>query len=103
MSKDGGPAFPHVYDVWEDNKTRTIHVYPGMSLRDYFAGQALAGIMANPERWKQIAEDYKSGKKTYDQCSAANANKAYSIADAMIAQRSVVAPIIEKQDQQLPS
>jgi hypothetical protein len=55
-----------------------------MKLRDYFAGQALAGIMANPERWKQIADDYKTGKKSYEQCSAANAVKAYSIADAML-------------------
>jgi len=59
----------------------------GTALRDWFAGQALAGIMANPERWKQIADDYKTGKKTYEQCSAANAAKGYSIADAMLLQR----------------
>lgn len=59
----------------------------GMDLRDWFAGQALVGIMANPERWKQIADDYKNGKKTYEQCSAANAVKAYSLADAMLAER----------------
>lgn len=59
-----------------------------LKLRDWFAGKALAGIMANPERWKQIAEDYRTGKKTYDQCSAANAVKAYSIADAMLKARA---------------
>jgi hypothetical protein len=59
----------------------------GMSLRDWFAGQALMGIMANPERWKQIADDYRLGEKYYDQCSAANAAKAYSLADAMLAAR----------------
>ena len=32
-SKDGGPAFP----LYEED---------GMSLRDWFAGQALAGILA---------------------------------------------------------
>lgn len=38
---DGGPAYPANrpgHDCWK-------HV-PGMSLRDYFAGQALAGILA---------------------------------------------------------
>ena len=40
MSKqnDGGPAFP----VADLSKTQC----PGMSLRDYFAGQALAGLLA---------------------------------------------------------
>ena len=43
MSKidDGGPAFPLA--VTEE----TID-HLGMSLRDYFAGQALAGLCANP-------------------------------------------------------
>jgi hypothetical protein len=53
--------------------------------RAYFAAHALAGIMANPERWKQIAADYTSGKKTYEQCSEANATKAVSLADALLA------------------
>ena len=41
--KDGGPAFPL--------KTSELPYRPafdGMSLRDYFAGQALAGLLANP-------------------------------------------------------
>jgi len=42
---DGGPAFPNVpsdpgYTKWDE----------GMSLRDWFAGQALTGLMANPKR-----------------------------------------------------
>lgn len=37
---DGGPAFP--------NKDELGSMIPGMSLRDWFAGQALAGIMSNP-------------------------------------------------------
>ena len=46
---DGGLAFPHVFveDVPDENKpgstVRVRHQHPGMSLRDYFAGQALAG------------------------------------------------------------
>lgn len=34
---DGGTAFPFVAPQ---------EIYPGMSLRDYFAGQALAGLCA---------------------------------------------------------
>lgn len=37
---DGGPAFAH--------GDHTNGGHPGMSLRDWFAGQALAGILANP-------------------------------------------------------
>ncbi len=84
MAKDnGGPAFPRTVQNWNGH----MEAFDGMSLRDWFAGQALAGIMANPERWRQIADDYKGGKKTYEQCSAANAVKAYSLADAMLAAR----------------
>ena len=36
--KDGGPAFAHGNPEQGGD--------PGMSLRDYFAGQALAGILA---------------------------------------------------------
>jgi len=81
-NKTGGPAFPR-----NGHPDKGDFPEDGMTLRDYFAGQALAGIMANPERWKQIADDYKAGKKTYDECSASNAAKAYSLADAMLAQR----------------
>lgn len=49
MSKinDGGPAFPEAIAVGPAGD-----VYPGMggmSLRDWFAGQALAGYIANAE------------------------------------------------------
>ena len=60
---DGGPAFPVV--------TATIRHYNGMSLRDWFAGQALAGWLA--------------GETTPDDHSAAR--YAYAVADAMIAAR----------------
>lgn len=83
MADNGGFAFPH----WDPHDGSQGAVHNGMSLRDYFAGQALAGIMENSERWKQIAEDYKAKKKTYDQCSMANATKAYSLADAMLKAR----------------
>ena len=67
MSKDdGGAAFPYEH-------SRSIA--KGMRLRDYFAGQALTGLMASQTRrasgWQEtLAWD------------------AYSMADAMIAERA---------------
>ena len=40
---DGGQAFP------AGNPTHGGH--EGMTLRDWFAGQALAGMLANPDSW----------------------------------------------------
>jgi hypothetical protein len=65
---DGGPAFPALYPV-EDETGRL-----GMSLRDWFAGQALAGILANP-----ALVDVKAAKWV--------ASYAYEIADTMLAER----------------
>ena len=82
-TNDGGPAFPtpmgpafHVdgegnrIGTWEwDEETGDS----GMSLRDYFAGQALAGLMADPNA---------------EGTPEAFARIAYQIADAMIAERN---------------
>ena len=42
--KNGGPAFPVPGFPGDANYTLP---FPGMTLRQYYAGQALAGIMAN--------------------------------------------------------
>lgn len=42
---DGGPAFPHLRMHISDNTYIPI-AEGGMSLRDWFAGQALAGMIA---------------------------------------------------------
>lgn len=47
--KDGGPAFP-VAD-------QGVYGTYGMSLRDYFAGQALIGVLANPGTRGTLPED----------------------------------------------
>lgn len=63
---DGGPAFPVPLAITPDGDW--VHSsYPGMSLREWFAGQALAAI-ANTHPFA-------------DKCS----EHAYKIADAMIA------------------
>lgn len=66
---DGGPAFPFVKpENWNE-------VGYGMSLRDYFAGQAIAGLMA--------AGEYNESREGYSR----NAKDAYEIADAMLKAR----------------
>ena len=64
MKKTGGYAFPH-------NENLPIK-YSGMTLRDYFAGQALMGMCTN---LREIIEN-----STY-------ARIAYEIADAMLEAR----------------
>ena len=67
---DGGPAFPHRNDLCPQMN--------GMTLRDWFAGQALAGMNAADRRWEGGNKDMA--------CAA------YSQADAMIAARSEAKP-----------
>jgi hypothetical protein len=84
-SDDGGPAFPGAFSGHCGNENHAepcgCYVDSGMSLRDYFAAQALNGI--------QIIniETAKAGKVSdfSDECSMAKT--AYLIADAMIAAR----------------
>ena len=77
MSKtaDGGPAFPCA----EDHRIAADFPWTaGMTLRDWFAGQALAGMHAcliNAEQWPTA-----SGHRGM-------AEQAYAAADAMLAAR----------------
>ena len=78
MSKrdDGGQAFPRPMGSRIDGYGGDYSESKlGMSLRDYFAGQALAGLMANPEIQRH-------GK------NAGMAEVAYGLDDAMLAERS---------------
>ena len=71
--KDGGPAFPGPSFTRGGNPNG--HAM-GMSLRDWFAGQALAGIYANS------GDDSPAG--AHGRC----AKEAYDAADAMLATRT---------------
>jgi hypothetical protein len=70
---DGGPAFPRPESRGTSGAI-TLHGQNGMTLRDYFAGQALTSMTAAP--------DYSKGP-----CNGAMAVRAYLIADAMLAAR----------------
>ena len=69
---NGGPAFPLPAST-QPNGEHQWHEY-GMSLRDYFAGQALAGLLT------QLAED-EFGPGHFAKAS-------YEMADAMLAARN---------------
>jgi hypothetical protein len=75
MSEDktGGPAFP--IPVGFSPEAGTSYCNEGMTLRDYFAGQAITGVMASliPSGWI----GYEDASKY-----------AYRFADAMIQERN---------------
>jgi hypothetical protein len=52
--KDGGPAFPNAGVVYNDT---TVYPRQGMTLRDWFAGQALAGMigtLSSEKDWNMV-------------------------------------------------
>jgi len=71
--KDGGPAFPN-----RPSSGNFGYAVDGMSLRDYFAGQSLVGMLANQETHLQGAN--------VPSCYAF-AEQAYGFADAMLKAR----------------
>jgi hypothetical protein len=75
---DGGPAFPNAY--WNN-------VY-GMSLRDYFAGQALQGMLARMVDVKYAQAIREEATSDQISVSAALSIMAYAKADAMLAARN---------------
>jgi len=52
----------------------------GISLRDWFAGQVINGLMSNPERNRKYI-------LSYTEATEKNIHEAFLIADAMIAER----------------
>lgn len=80
---DGGPAFP-VDEVRLSDGTGISAGHDGMSLRDHFAGQSLAGMLANAPYLMAIRDEAKHrGENAEDYI----ARTAYELADAMIKAR----------------
>jgi hypothetical protein len=80
--KDGGPAFPgECYRAVPGLGLRQRKLTPGMSLRDWFAGQALAAIVSKAPFQEDGLED--------DGIPEHTARGAYDYADAMLAAREV--------------
>ena len=70
---NGGPAFP---SLDTDEHRQVYSTNPGMTLRDWFAGMALQGILTN-----KVADTITASWR----CKVADL--AYGLADAMIATR----------------
>lgn len=95
MSKpENPPAFPRtgfgMYGQTDSNEFADTHPQAGMTLRDWFAGQALAGMLANPSlvRWRDDpANQLRPSLDIYEQREAL-AFKATQLADAMLAERA---------------
>ena len=73
--KDGGPAFPLGDMEWNEANAHNN----GMTLRDYFAGQALAGILVNAKACHQSA---------IPELAKTSAKISFLVADAMLADRN---------------
>jgi hypothetical protein len=74
---DGGPAFPVADTIYPNGQMQ--YGFNGMSLRDYFAGQALAGILACPVPIR-LSDGPIAANNSYSKT-------AFVLADAMIAAR----------------
>lgn len=79
----GGPAFPT-----EPNTQSGFYSHHGMSLRDYFAGQVLAGLMASAEEHFHGDGKSEAAVSAWHQQVEGNwAKFSYRMADAMLAAR----------------
>lgn len=94
MKEDGGQAFPQPVTVGPNDDL--YPAYPGMVLRDWFAGQALVGMMAQshggPKDWTHMGHGWGEDavnhlNKHETHVAHSVAGFAYQIADALLAAR----------------
>lgn len=80
-TRDGGPAFP--------DSELSCGPRPGMSLRDWFAGQALAGALIGEDRYAadKVHQSFEVNRFSW---LSRHARDAYAIADAMLKERERV-------------
>ena len=72
MKSDGGAAFP----IYQPDMNVGDDAGPGMSLRDWFAGQALVGLMSDPGLRPSRLDEFEH-----------MATRLYQVADAMLKER----------------
>lgn len=76
---NGGPAFP----IIEMDSTFGTRVSEGMTLRDWFAGMALQGLLAGQRDVILI----EAGARDFPEAVSCVSEEAYFYADAMLKQR----------------
>lgn len=76
---DGGPAFACASETGHQ---------PGMSLRDWFAGQALAGMWTDGVLTTSVTKTANQGAAGFTNVEEGMAKIAYEQADAMIKERA---------------
>lgn len=79
-TNDGGPAFPHLHNTCQ--RVNETEMFPGMTLRDYFAAAALTGMYLADELARQHCNP--GGTRT---TAAEYAASAFQQADAMLKAR----------------
>jgi hypothetical protein len=86
-TNDGGLAFPRPESRGTSGAI-TLHGQNGMTLRDYFAGQALAGITSRSvEVYKKLEGSGISMSEIENELTQRLSCAAYIYADAMLAAR----------------
>lgn len=86
INRVGGPAFPQpcTKDGYAANSPYSM-AGGGMSLRDYFAGQALVGLLSNSTLCQNIQDSLITrGIDIIKGMSACITHQAYTIADDMV-------------------
>lgn len=88
MSKnDGGPAFPAIHSIDGNWVKEPQPEYLGMSLRAYFAGQAMASAFKMAHEMSiNLAEDDEGSPYDTDKVTKLAALISVSLADALIAE-----------------
>jgi hypothetical protein len=82
ITDEGGPAFPALFADLVDRETTAGGIHTGMSLRDWFAGQAMVGFIST------FVPNDPDVRLIWDQDNRASvAWRAYAVADAMLKAR----------------
>lgn len=79
-TSDGGAAFPLAYAETNEHGVQFPFAHTGMSLRDWYAGQALAGLMSDAGLRPASTSEFEH-----------MARRLFQVADAMLAERNKIA------------
>jgi len=83
---DGGPAYPTTHYQYSAPREFSPETWEGMTIRDYFAGQALASLILRAGSGEADIEMERLGL-IHGETDKLCAKCAYDYADAMLAER----------------